>query len=257
MTTLLEARGLSVEIAGRRLVDALDLRIDTGQSWALLGRNGVGKSTLLHTLAGLRPASAGELYCTGDPLHGLTARERARRIAVLLQHSNSGFGTDVLECVLGGRHPHLGALAWEGPHDVAIAQRCLAATGASDLAGRRLDSLSGGELRRVEIARLLCQQTPLALLDEPLNHLDPGHQAALLQVLNTECVGPRHALLMVVHDLNVAWHACTHWLILHTDGRWQAGARSELATEDLLGTAFGHPIERIGTGTGPLFRTRL
>ena len=127
----------------------------------------------------------------------------------------------------------------------------------TSLTERPLDTLSGGELRRVEIARLLAQQCPVSLLDEPLNHLDLGHQADCLKVLKANCATAERALLMVVHDLDIAWNACRHWLILEGEGNWHAGPREQLAEPALLSQAYGHPINRIETASGPLFRPVL
>lgn len=254
MNALLRVRGLSLGIAGRAVCEGLDLTLRGGESWALLGRNGVGKTTLLLHLAGLRGGHRGEIDVDQGRLADLAPRERARHIAVLLQHSSPGFGASVLETVLTGRHPHLTGLAWEGPQDLAIARRAMASLDLDGLADRPLTTLSGGELRRVEIARLLTQDCPLALLDEPLNHLDLAHQAACLRVLQQYCVTPERGMLMVAHDLNVAYHACAHWLILAGDGECYAGNRETLADPVLLSRAYAHPITRIDTAAGPLFR---
>jgi iron complex transport system ATP-binding protein len=254
MSDLLVAHGLSLRVAGKAVCRDLELAIRGGESWALLGRNGVGKTTLLHHLAGLRDDHDGEITLGGDRLRGLAPRARARRVALLLQHSNPGFGASVLETVLAGRHPHLATLQWEGADDLAIARRAIDDLGLGGLASRSLTTLSGGELRRVEIARLLTQQCPLTLLDEPLNHLDLAHQATCLQVLEAQCVTPQRALLMVVHDLNAAYHACGHWLVLDGDGAWHAGPRELLSDPALLSGAYGHPITRIDTDAGPVFR---
>ena len=257
MNALLEVQSLDVAIGATRVCTDLGMRILPGQSWALLGRNGVGKTTLLHHLAGLRRGSGGSIRLDGVPLGELDARHRARGVAVLLQHSSRGFGASVLETVLSGRHPHLGRFAWEGSDDLAIAERCIAAVDLSGLAERPLTTLSGGELRRVEIARLLAQDCPLSLLDEPLNHLDFAHQAAMLRLLGDTCVGAGRAMLMVIHDLNAAYRACDHWLVLGGDGGWRAGSREAMADPALLSTAFGHPIERIETVAGDLFRPQI
>jgi iron complex transport system ATP-binding protein len=257
VSELLQTRQLSVHIGGQTVCDRLDLRIRANQSWALLGRNGTGKTTLLHHLAGLRHDHAGSIMLGARKLAELTPRTRARQIGILLQHSAPGFGASVLETVLSGRHPHLATMAWEGPSDLAIAWQCIAALGLDDLAGRALTTLSGGELRRVEIARLLAQQSPLTLLDEPMNHLDLAHQAACLRTVKAQCVGDRRAMLLVVHDLNLAYHACDHWLILHGDGSWRAGRRDDLCDPQSLSNAYGHPISRIDGERGPLFLAQL
>jgi iron complex transport system ATP-binding protein len=251
---LLQIEALDLEIGDAIVCKALQLEIGTGQSWAILGRNGVGKSTLLHCLAGLLPASGGTVCINGQPIDTMIPRQRAQRLAVLLQHSDPGFGASVRETVLGGRHPHRRhALAWESADDLAIVDRCLEDSELSGLAERALSTLSGGELRRVEIARLLAQDCPVSLLDEPLNHLDFAHQAKLLALLGRHCVGDRRSMLMVVHDLNVAYRHCDHWLLLGGQGEWHAGPRETLADSGRLSAAFGHPIERLDTSRGPVF----
>jgi iron complex transport system ATP-binding protein len=258
MDSLLQIDGLKVQIGQQTVCEALELAIRPGQSWALLGRNGAGKTTLLHSLAGLRPAGhSGKILLGSSELQTLSARARARRIAVLLQHSSRGFGASVLETVLSGRHPHLSPLAWEGAADLAIARRYIAALDLDALADRSLATLSGGELRRVEIARMLTQQGRLSLLDEPLNHLDLAYQAGSLRVLAANCVSDTRAMLMVLHDLNIAFHACDHWLVLDGRGGWHAGPRRTLADSALLSDVYGHPIRRIDTDDGPLFAARL
>ena len=257
MSRLLEVRQLGVAIGGRMVCKQLDLVIEAGQSWALLGRNGTGKTTLLHHLAGLRREHSGAIFLGADNLAHLAPRTRARQIGILLQHSSQGLGASVLETVLTGRHPHLSTLAWEAASDLAIASQCIAAMDLEDLAGRPLDTLSGGELRRVEIARLLAQQGRLSLFDEPMNHLDLAYQARCLRVLGEQCVNAERAMLLVVHDLNLAYRACDHWLILKGGGGWHAGRRDELCDPTLLSHAYGHPIARFDSDDGPLFMPRL
>ena len=257
MSPLLETRQLSVRIGDRRVCDSLELSIGRGECWALLGRNGTGKTTLLHHLAGLRQGHSGDILGSGQDLRQLTPRSRAQRIGILLQHSNRGFGAGVFDTVLSGRHPHLSGMGWETAADVDITRRCMTALGLEHLAQRSLQTLSGGELRRVEIARLLTQQTPLSLLDEPTNHLDLAHQADCIHALRRQCVSDERAMLLVVHDLNLAYRVCDHWLILGGDGHWQAGTRESLSDRKLLSAAYAHPISRIESDAGPVFLAEL
>lgn len=257
MSPFLQISGLDVCIGPHKVCRQLDLQIRSGESWALLGRNGVGKTTLLHHLGGLRRTEGATIRLDGEPLHMLTVRQRARKIGILLQHSSRAFSASVFDTVLSGRHPHLSTLQWERADDLQIAQQAIRLFELEALADRSLDTLSGGELRRVELARLLAQQTPLVLLDEPLNHLDMAHQSNCLRALLDSCVGPQHAAIMVMHDLNLAFQACDHWLILNGDGSWQAGRREDLARRDVLTHAYAHAIERIETANGPVFVSRL
>jgi iron complex transport system ATP-binding protein len=252
LSTLLQVNGLSVDIGRQTVCRRLDLTVRAGECWAVLGRNGAGKTTLLHHLAGLRGGHTGSILLDGRRLDGYAPRARAQRIGILLQHSTRGFGASVLQTVLTGRHPHLSTFAWEGAEDLAIAHREITALGLDALVDRPLETLSGGELRRVEIARLLTQRSRLALLDEPMNHLDLAHQARCLRVLRHAFVSAQHALLMIVHDLNLALHACDRWLILDGAGGWQAGPRETLSDPALLSRAFGHPIRRADTDSGPV-----
>lgn len=257
MTALLEVRDLTIRLGRRVLCDGLDLTVRPGQCWAVLGRNGVGKSTLLHHLCGLLTAETGGIRLAGEPLDELSVRERARRVGLLLQHSSRGFGSTVFDTVMSGRHPHLGPLQREGTRDRNLVWSALQDLDLTALAQRTLTHLSGGELRRVELARLLAQQAPLNLLDEPLNHLDPAHQARSLARVMQRCVGNGRAAVIVAHDLNLAYQACDQWLILGTDGRWQAGPRESLADPAQLSDAFGHAIDRLTVGNRVTFATRF
>ena len=253
MKPLLSTRGLTIGIGRVRVCEDLDLDILAGQSWALLGRNGSGKTTLLHHLGGLRHGHRGSIALQDHDLAAMPARRRAQRVASLLQYSDRGFGRSVVDTVLSGRHPYQRALAWERSDDLAMATGQLDRLGLTELRHRSLQALSGGELRRVEIARLLVQDCPLSLLDEPMNHLDPGHQSQVLRVLGQRCVGDRRAMLMVLHDLNLAYRACDHWLMLVGDGQWLAGPRERMSDGETLTRVFGHPIQRIDCAAGPVF----
>jgi len=174
----LSSAGLDVKVSGRALVHALAFEARHGEFIAVLGRNGVGKTLTLHTLAGLRAPAAGSVQLDGRDLGGWTGRERARRIALLPQTTEDPFPSTVLDTALIGRHPHLPFWQWEGDEDLSRARAALATVGLAGLAARDVTSLSGGERRRLEIATLLAQDAPVCLLDEPTNHLDPQKRSA-------------------------------------------------------------------------------
>src|SRR5262245_51773420 len=146
--------------------------VPRGSLTGLLGPNGCGKTTLLRLLAGMLTPSHGTVDLNGRPLTSLSRREIARRVAVVPQETHPAFDYTVLEMVLMGRHPHLGALQLEGPADLAIAVAALGATGTEHLAARAYMTLSGGEKQRVIIASALTQASDVLLLDEPTASLD-------------------------------------------------------------------------------------
>jgi iron complex transport system ATP-binding protein len=240
MTTepLLAVRKLAVTIAGINVCEELDFSVVRGECWAILGPNGAGKTTLLHTLAGLRAPAAGSIHIDGHPLASLTARELARVRGLLPQDDFDTFPATVLETALIGRHPHLSRWQWEGPADLSIARAALATVDIEDAEARDVRTLSGGERRRVALATLLAQQPQLFLLDEPASHLDLSHQFGLLDGL-TALVREQHkALVMMLHDVNLAARYCDHALLLQR-GSALAGPAEELLTAERLSRLYG------------------
>jgi len=239
---LLEATGLAVSIAGQAVCRDLDLAVRPGQSWALLGRNGAGKTTLLHTLAGLRPAAAGGLRLLGRELAALPRRQVARLLGLLPQETPDLFPATVLETALIGRHPHLDRLAWEGDADRALARAALAEVGLTGFEARPVTTLSGGERRRLALATLRCQAPRVALLDEPANHLDLRHQVELIGRLRARARSEGGALVMVLHDVNLAARHCDHALLLFEGGAHAAGPFAEVVDQATLTRLYGHPV---------------
>lgn len=245
--TLLTARGLDISQGGHNLCQGLELELAAGECWAVLGGNGSGKTTLLHTLAGLIPASNGELHLDRHPFHTLPRRRIARQLGLLLQESHDPFPTTVLETALSGRHPHLGRWQNEGDEDYAIAREALTLMELAGMEQRMVQTLSGGERRRLAIATLLTQEPPLLLLDEPLNHLDLHHQQQLLRQLR-QLAGGGRTVVMVLHDPNQALRYCDRVLLLYGDGRWESGACDELLTVERLSCLYKHPMRMLQQG---------
>lgn len=243
---LLEARELSVDIGGRRIIDRLGLTLHTGERLAILGRNGAGKTTLLHTLAGLRMPDAGVVALEGTPIDALDGREAAQLRGLLAQHQVDAFPATVLETALVGRHPHLKRWDWEGARDERIARDALDALGLAALAMRDVRSLSGGERQRLAIAALLAQQPRLYLLDEPLAHLDLNHQMAVLELFTRQARSGAIGAIIVMHDVNLAMRYSDRVLLLYGDGTWREGTTTEMLTAEVLTRLYGHPLREVG-----------
>ena len=252
-TPLLEARDLTVEIGGKRVCAGLHLDIRPGQRWAMLGINGVGKTTLLHTLAGLRRPSAGEVRLDGEDIHRLPRRAVAKKLGLLLQEEGDAFPGTVLETALSGRHPHLGRWQWESATDRDLARQALEQVGLQGFEDRLLDTLSGGERRRLSLATLLCQQPRLFLLDEPTNHLDPHQQIRLLDLLAAQARDGERALLMILHDVNLATRFCDHALLLFGNGESLHGPMGEVLGAHSIERLYGHPVLELDGPRGPVY----
>lgn len=250
---MISTHGLSLSIGTRTLVRALDWRADSGECWSIIGRNGAGKSTLMRALAGLQPASSGAVHIRGRAIASWPLVELARERAFLAQSRHDAFAYTALESVLSARHPYHDNRYWEGSDDHQAALRALAAMEVEDLAARDVRTLSGGERQRVAIAALLAQETPLLLLDEPANALDLAHQVSVTSLLARLCREQQKTVVMIGHDLNLAWRISTHILLLMGDGRWQAGPVDAMMQPALLGEYLGHPIEMLEHGGRRIF----
>jgi iron complex transport system ATP-binding protein len=215
------------------------VRIPAGSRTGVLGPNGCGKTTLLKLLAGVLRPDRGSVSLDDRPLASLSRREAARRMALVPQQTHPVFDYTVLELVLMGRHPHLGAFTLEGPRDLAIAREALAATGAAHLAGRLYASLSGGEQQRVVIAAALAQEPSILLLDEPTTALDLRAQVEVTALLAGLARDRRVTLVIATHDLNLAAALCDRLVVLR-DGRLLAeGPTADLLTAPLVHRLYG------------------
>lgn len=247
-TTLLETKRLAVDIGGVRVCRGLDWRVDAGESWAILGRNGVGKSTLLATLAGFRSQQGGDLSIAGlalphaRPGEGLRAMARIR--GYLSQHQFDPFASTVMETVLVGRHPHLGRWDWESADDRRIAEDALKELDLDGFTEREVQTLSGGERQRLAVAQLLTQEPRLFLLDEPLTHLDMSHQVAVMEMF-AHRASKGAAIIAVLHDPGFAARYCRQALLLFGNGEWLAGPAGEVINATNLTRLYGHPLREL------------
>jgi len=240
-TARLSTESLTLQIGSRTLCRALDLQIHPGESWGILGVNGAGKTTLLHTLAGIRHATAGEVRLDGEIITRLARRDIARRLGLMPQDNPDPFPATVLDTALIGRHPHLSRWQWESPQDRQLARAALQQLGLAQFQLRQINTLSGGERRRLALATLLVQAPPLMLLDEPTNHLDLRHQQQVLALLKQK-TQQQHSVVMVLHDINQASRFCDHVLLLFDNGETHHGSTREVLNSETLSQLYGTPI---------------
>ncbi|MFI7616518.1 ABC transporter ATP-binding protein [Nonomuraea terrae] len=256
MSVHLRAEGLACS-AGKRVV-LRDVRLDVreGETIGIVGPNGCGKSTLLRVLAGLRNPSAGHVHVGGVRLHGLGARQRARKVALVAQEQDLPPDLLAWEVVALGLTPYRSPWNGVGPRERAAVADALAQVALADLADRPVNQLSGGERRRVLLARGLVQRTPLLLLDEPTNHLDVRHQLDLMRLVRR--LG--RTVVLALHDLTLATSTCDRVLVLHEGRALPLAPPGEALTPGVVGAVFGvdaTPIRHPVTGDTHLLITPL
>lgn len=241
---LLHTENLAVGHAGKAVLRDVQLDLQPGSLTAVIGINGVGKSTLLRTLAGLLLPVQGKVLLGETDLDGLSVAQRARYIAVVLTGRPDTGQLDVETLVSFGRHPWTDRWGRASEADNEAVERALQATGTEHLRHRQARSCSDGECQKVLIARALAQDTPLMLLDEPTAFLDLPNRAAVVRMLRTIAHNGNKAVLFSTHDLQLAMDLCDKLVLLRSgDAPWQGTPAQALASGELARAFAGTGVE--------------
>jgi iron complex transport system ATP-binding protein len=234
---VIEVDGVAVELGGERVLDAVSLDVAAGEFVGLVGPNGAGKTTLLRTVNGALAPDAGSVTVRGEDVHALSSRAASRLVATVPQTTELSFDFDVRQTVEMGRTPHRSRLSSWRPSDREAVDRAMERTAVASLADRPVTAVSGGERKRVLLARALAQETPVMLLDEPTASLDINHQVRTLELVS-DLVREGTTAVAAIHDLDLAARYCDR-LALLADGRVLAsGPPDEVLTGPRLRAAF-------------------
>lgn len=240
MTAVMRARGVSVDVGGRRVLDGIDLELRAGEVLVLVGPNGAGKSTLLAVLAGDRTPAEGEVELDGARLESTPVVDRARRRSVLTQSNEVSFPFAAADVVRMGRAP------WrrrpEADRDDEAVADAMAAGEVDAFSDRPVTGLSGGERARVAFARAYAQECRIALLDEPTASLDIRHQHRVLARTRARAAGGG-AAIVVLHDLGLAAAYADRVAVLEHGRIVADGAPREVLRAELLSRVYRHPID--------------
>ena len=244
MDKILEVEGLSAGYGEKTILQQVSFTADTGEMIGIIGANGSGKSTLLKTLRGLLPPLQGHILYSGRDAGQLTAGEFSRRAAYLQQQTMVPFGYTAREIVMTGRYPYLSWWQQEGSGDEAVVRACMEYTGVAELADQPLHTLSGGQRQRVLLAKVLAQQTPLLLLDEPAAGLDIFYQEEIFRFCRELCQAGK-TVLMVVHELSLAARFCSRLLLMGEHGLLADGRPRQVLRPEALSRAYGVAMEAV------------
>lgn len=236
---MLSIEDVTLRYEARTVLRDVSLSVSTGEVLALIGPNGVGKSTLIRAISGSLKPLSGRVAVEGRDVYQLRVEERAQLIAVVPQAVRLPEAFSVFETVLMGRTPYLGWLGRESEKDRSAVQSALECTNTAELIDRPLGELSGGEQQRVLIARALAQSARTLLLDEPTAHLDLKHQASVLSLVRSLAHDENHAVLVALHDLNLAAQYADRVALLSNGAVAAIGTPEEVLTADNLSPAYG------------------
>ena len=227
---MIEVQNLSFSFGNRPVLQNVNLSLKQGECVAVLGDNGAGKSTLVSCISRLRRPSSGSVLIDGTPVSQMTRNELAQQVSYVAQKNELAHST-VFDAVLLGRKPHM---KW-GPSDVDydVAEHALRAVGMEDCRLRYMSQLSGGEQQKVMLARAIAQEPKLMLLDEPTSSLDLRNQYESMELIRHCAHGHNIAVLVVIHDLNLALRFCDRFLFLKDGTVFASGGREAVTPENI------------------------
>ncbi len=236
--TALCAADLVVRLGNRTVLDGTSFALRPGELVLLAGRNGAGKSTLLRVLLGAVAPGRGTVSLHDRALAAWPALARARELAFVPQDTEHAFEFTGRELVTMGRHPHRRRGSRRQPDDLAAVERALRAVDAMPFADRPVTTLSGGEQRRIAVARALATEAPLLLLDEPTNNLDLEHALQLVALLR-QLATARRGVLVASHDLNLLAPHSDRVVLLHGGRLFVDAPPAAALSPENVATVFG------------------
>jgi iron complex transport system ATP-binding protein len=246
---MIEVSSISFRYHEEWVLQDVSFRVEKGEFVGVIGPNGSGKTTLLKLLYRLLVPQRGEILFELVPVKKMDRRDIAKRVAVVAQETQLLFPFSVLETVLMGRSPYLGRLLFESEKDLEIARKAMEWTKVLSFSERPVEELSGGERKRVFIARALAQEPDVILLDEPTANLDIQHQIDFLDLILTLNRERGLTIVMASHDMNIASEFCDRLILLRGGRIYQIGTPEEVVTKENIESVYGcevwidrHPI---------------
>lgn len=246
---MIDIQNVQYSIDNAEILKGVSLNVQPGLL-GLIGPNGAGKTTLLRTISGYLRPTAGQVQVAGKNVLDIDMKRRAQLMALVPQNFAMDYDFTVLEMVLMGRNPHKKAFEADTPADYAIAHESIRKAGIQGFEGRSVIGLSGGEWQRMIIARALCQQSSVLLLDEPVSNLDVKHQVGILNTVKTMVRERGLVCVCVLHDLNLAYNYCDTVALMQEGKLAAAGTPADVMSKDVLEEVYETGIRVIDAGGG-------
>ena len=239
MKPSINVKNLSHSFGEALVLKNISFQVPQRDFFIIIGPNGSGKTTLMKVISGILKPQNGELKILNRPIDQYHRKALAKTIAFVPQMTFADFPFTVTEIVLMGRSPYLGILGLEQENDLEVASQAIAFTGLENLAHRKLDQLSGGEQQRVFIARAICQEPDIILLDEPTASLDLAYQVRIMDLMEKLKTEKGITVVMVSHDVNLAAMYADHLMLLHKGQVVCQGLPDEVLTYKTLEETYG------------------
>lgn len=239
----IDSQGIAID--NRLLCKDINLHFKPGQFWAIVGPNGSGKTSLLHTLSGLREAKQSKILLEDKPIQKYRYKQRAKKLGVLLQEQELNQLGTVYEALMAARYPFQDAWLNTSNSEKGIIDDALSSMEIIQFKHRTIATLSGGEQQRLQIAMLLTQNPDIYILDEPTNHLDLKYQINALQKLKQLAIEEQKIIITVVHDINLAYRYADSACLLFADGKVMSGKLDDVFTEKNLSALFETSLKKV------------
>ncbi len=250
-SNVLQAKGVTFSYGKKPVLDNLDFDVAKGDFIGLIGPNGSGKTTLLKLLMHILSPSKGKVLLEGRAMREMKRREISQKIAFVPQEENTNFVFSALEIVLMGRSPYLKGFQMEGDYDIEVTKKAMSITDCWQFKERDILTLSGGERKRVFIARALAQEPEIILMDEPTTHLDINHQVEIMEKMR-ELNEAGLTIIMVSHDINLASSFCTRLAVLKDGKIITSGKPEEIVNSKLLESVYGCRLKVFSKDNRPI-----
>ncbi|MBC8062917.1 MAG: ABC transporter ATP-binding protein [Clostridiaceae bacterium] len=235
---MIEIKNLSFSY-DEKVLNNININIEKGKFYTILGPNGSGKTTLLRLISKALNVNKKEIYIEKMDIYSMNFKQLAKKVAVVPQNTEVEFDFSVEDIVLMGRTPHISRFSSEGEKDFHLASVAMEITNTLKFKDKKINELSGGERQRVIVARAICQDTEIILLDEPISHLDIHHQIEIMNEIKSLNENKNITIVAVLHDLNLAAAYSDHMILMDKGRVHSYGRPEEILNEETIKEVYG------------------